>query len=145
MSILFSVLAFIVAVAGLFSYQWITFFPRLGIGYLYHIRRVNLGFGLTAGALALIAYALNPSWGQAIWLGIILILGMLAGFFRANRALVALDHPRHAAAAAAGLGESAPVLGFVGKDQSCAWPLAVLVPHHLVNDQIGGEAILAGW
>ncbi len=113
MSILLSLLALLVALAGLFSYQWITFLPGLGIGYLYHIRWVNLMFWFDATLVAVVAYVLNPSGGQAIWLGIVLILGALAGFFRAGRVLIALDRPRHATANDAGLANEALVLGFV--------------------------------
>lgn len=142
---LLSTLAVLVGIAGLLAYQWISFFPRLGIGYLYHIRWVRLGFAVVTLGLAGLAYWLQPDVGQGIVLGVALILALLSGFFRPDRALVALAHPRHRAATETSLGKEAPILGFTYNGESCAWPLAILVPHHLVNDDVGGEPVLAGW
>lgn len=54
-----------------------------------------------------------------------------------------LDRPAHLPAAGVAFGDDAPVLGFATPHAAVAWPIEILVPHHLVNDAVGGRPILA--
>ena len=145
MPILLSLIALTLILAALFVYQWVTFAPRAGIGLLYHIKWVQILVAVGAWACALGAYALHPSSRQAIVLLLTLALTPLSGMNNATHILVALDRPRHATAAEAGLGSQAAVLGAVIAGQPLAWTLETLVPHHLVNDEIAGTPVLAAW
>lgn len=139
------VLALVSGVAGIFAYQWITFLPWLGIGYLYHIRWVKWAWRLVTVGLALAGWLLAPTAGGLVVLGLSLVLAGLAGANDPGRVLVAVDDPRPVSMGETELGENAPVIGLVHKGESRAWALEVLVPHHLVNDTLGGEPVLAAW
>jgi len=139
------VLALVSGVAGIFAYQWITFLPWLGIGYLYHIRWVKWAWRLVTVGLALAGWLLAPTAGGLVVLGLSLVLAGLAGANDPGRVLVAVDDPRPVSMGETELGENAPVIGLVHKGESRAWALEVLVPHHLVNDVVGGEPVLAAW
>ncbi len=57
----------------------------------------------------------------------------------------ALDHPAHIAAAQADWRDDELVVGVERAGVARAYPLALLVWHELVNDEIGGEAILVSY
>lgn len=145
MSNLLTFLSLLSGVTGIFAYQWITFFPRLGIGYLYHIRRVIWVWRLVTVGLALTGWLLAPTTGGLVVLGISILLAALAGGNDPRHVLMAVTDPLSVSATAADLGENAPVLGLVWQGESRAWALEVLVPHHLINDQMGGEPLLVAW
>lgn len=120
------------------------FLPRLGLTPLKlgHDRRVRLAQALAVWGFALSGLWLYPSaWG---WLaaGLALWFSFAAVHFFPERIFVALHRP---ARAAAGLAESAPVLAAEIAGEVVAYPLEVLVPHHLVNDEIGGKPVLVAW
>lgn len=138
-------LSLLSGVTGIFTYQWITFFPRLGIGYLYHIRRVIWVWRLVTVGLVLAGWLLAPTTGGLVVLAFGIVLAGLAGANNPNRVLVAVTDPQPVAADKAELGEDAPVLGLAWQGESRAWALEVLVPRHLVNDILGGEPVLVAW
>lgn len=142
---LLSILAILLSVLAIFAYQWVTPFPQLGIKTLYHLRRIRFIVAAIAIGLALTALWLNPSPEQWVVLFITLILTPLSGFNHARRFLVSLDAPKHLLTDEAGLSADAPVLGLAVGDIVCAWPLEILVPHHIVNDSVSGKSLLAVW
>ena len=142
---LLSILAILLSVLAIFAYQWVTPFPQLGIKTLYHLRKIRFIVAAIAIGLALTALWLNPSPEQWVVLFITLILTPLSGFNHARRFLVSLDAPKHLLAEEAELSADAPVLGLAVGDIVCAWPLEILVPHHIVNDSVSGKPLLAVW
>jgi hypothetical protein len=145
MAALLSILAILLSVLAIFAYQWVTPFPQLGIKTLYHLRRIRFVVAVIAIGLALMTMWLNPSPEQWVVLFITLILTPLSGFNHARRFLVSLDTPNHLLADEAGLSADAPVLGLAVGDIVCAWPLEILVPHHIVNDNVSGKPLMAVW
>lgn len=120
------------------------FFPRLGLGPLHlgHNRLVRLVQALAAWGFALAGLWLVPSaWG---WVSVALAawFSIVAALFFSERIFVALEQPGRAEA---GLAEAAPVLATEVVGEVVAYPLETLVPHHLVNDVIGGRPVLACW
>ena len=145
MGVLFSIIAVLLSVLAIFFFQIITAIPRLGIGYLYHQRRNRLLMSGVAIALATWAYRLQPTPGRRKMLLLTLSLVPLNGANYAGKFLVAVDDPDHVPASAAQIAPAAPVIGSEYKGQPLAWPLDWLVPHHLANDWLAGEPVLAGW
>ncbi len=145
MSSLLAFLSIFSGVTGIFAYQWITFVPWVGIGYLYHIRRVIWAWRLLTVGLALAGWLLTPGADATGTLAFALILAALAGASNPTRVLTAVTDPQPVAADKAGLGENAPVLGLAWQGESRAWSLELLAPHHLVNDFVGDEPVLAAW
>lgn len=140
-----SALAIFLSVLAIFCYQLITLFPQLGINYLYHIHRLRILGAATALGMAGAAYALNPTSGQIWVIAITVLLTPLSGANHARRFLVSLNSPPHAPAAEAQLADSDEVLGVVIGDTAVAYPLHLLIPHHMVNDWVSETAVLACW
>jgi hypothetical protein len=120
------------------------FFPGLGLAPLKfgHMRGVRLLQVLATWAWALVGLWLSPSlWG---WLAIVLAawFTFVAAKFFSERIFVALEQPIHAET---GLADDAPVLATEVGSEVVAYPLTTLVPHHLINDILGGRPILAAW
>lgn len=140
-----TVVSLVLGFMGLQIYYWATFVPSLGIQFLYRISRWKLVVRLLVAGSALLAFSLCPTVGQLVALAIALGLAGLTGFFYPPLALPQVDSPRHLPASEAALGDEAMVLGLNLGDKTLAWPLETLVPHHLVNDELDGQAILASW
>lgn len=120
------------------------FFPKIGLVPLKlgHDRRVRLFQALTVWGFALAGLWIYRSvWG---WLsvGLALWFSFVAAKFFSERIFVALDQP---ARSQTGLAEAAPVLATDVGREVVAYPLEMVVPHHLVNDVIGAEPILVAW
>ncbi len=146
MSTLFSVLAIAISVLAIQMNQWVSFLPQLGIEFQYRKRRNRIVVAVLAFGLALLAYWLNPSSSQLVIIGLVIALMPLAGFMHASKALVAVDAPAHVPATAAQWASDEAVLGYVDDEgNASAWQISTLIPHHLINDTVGGEPILVAW
>ncbi len=146
MNVFLSAFAIIISILAIFVNQWITFIPQLGIGFQYHRRRAQVVVAMVAITTALLLYWHNPTMGQLIVLIVVLLLTPLSGFNHASKTLVVVNEPEHADADACGWADDALVLGYVGDgDTAVAWLLDTLIPHHLVNDTVRKEPILAAW
>ena len=145
LSALLAGLALKLSVLAIFFFQLITAFPRLGIGFLYFQRRNRLLISTAAISLATLAYRLKPTPGRRNILLLTLGLAPLNGANHAGKVLVAVDDPQQIPADAVQMDPEAHVIGSVRDGQAVAWPLDWLVPHHLANDWLAGEPVLAGW
>ena len=90
----------------------------------------------------MVGFWIHPSiWG---WLsiGLALWFSFVAARFYSEQIFVALGQP---ARSQTGLAEAAPVLATEVDGEVVAYPLEMVVPHHLINDVVGGEPILVAW
>src|SRR5574341_2294959 len=141
-----SALVVVLEPVGALLPAWQALFPQLGTSLIYRMipaRRVIVFAGLL---LALGLYAFRPTLAQAVIVGIALFFVLLSQFvLLPNRLLVALDYPPNVPASQAGLGDDALVVGLAHKGEARAWPLESLVPHHLINDTLGGDPVLVAY
>ncbi len=63
----------------------------------------------------------------------------------ARDGIPALDHPDYDAAREASWGDDESVVGVVRGKEARAYPIAILVWHELVNDELGGDPILVSF
>jgi hypothetical protein len=149
MSLLLSLLALLVAIAGLFVHLLPTFLPRLGIRTLYNAERIKWGIRIVALGLAVMGLALGPTTGKFMLLGGVLWLSLISSsVFNPSLILPAIEKPQHSLASevkATKLADDAPVLGTLVGSSACAWSVEALVPHHIVNDEVGGTPVAATW
>ena len=88
----------------------------------------------------------DPSSRNLAFFILVILLTPLSGFNHAKKFLVALNDPRHAAIGTLDWPAEQLVLGHTTEDRGAiAWTLEMLRPHHLINDWLGGEPVLAGW
>jgi hypothetical protein len=120
------------------------FFPRTGLTPLKfaHNRSVRFLQASAAWMFALAGLWLYPSFWGWLAVGLALWFSVIAAHFFSERIFVSLDQPGRAES---GLAESAPVFATEIEGETVAYPLETLVPHHLINDVIGGRPILAAW
>ena len=145
MSVLLSVCSLVLGVLGLQIYYWVTFVPAIGMNFVYRIGLWKTVVRVLVLGCALAAYAIHPTMGQLVVLGFALLLSIMTGFFFPPRAIPHVDRPRHLSAAQAPLADGAMVMGTTIGDRAAAWALETLIPHHLVNDELDGQPILASW
>jgi hypothetical protein len=145
MRIFLSLIAILFSFLSIFAYGWVTFLPRLGMATLYHLRRIRWTIAVICLAIAAILYWQQPSSAQLAVLLVVVALTPLSGFTHASRILVSLDSPSYRPASQAQLSDAAQVLGYAQDEGAYAWPLELLIPHHIVNDQIAGQPVMAAW
>ena len=118
--------------------------PEIDPAFYYWLRPARRGLaGAAIGFAALDALA-RPSRGRWAVVAATAMTGA-AAFLYPERFFVPLDRPVHIPAAAAHYGDAAPVLGFDASGAAVAWPVEMLVPHHLINDEVGGRPVLASY
>lgn len=144
--LMLSLIALIPSALAIFAHQWVTALPGLGLGVLYHLRAIRYAIMVLALSAAAGAYILAPGPGQVAVLAATVVLTLLSDANYAGRILVAVEQPRCRPAASAGLADEARVLGYAPEGAVArAWPVAVLVPRHLIHDEVGGRPVLASW
>lgn len=142
---LWSLLGLVLGVLALTVPAWNEWVSRLGLASLYRLGPLRLGLALLSLAVTLGAYALRPSRGALAAMLAAFALAGLAYLLDPKQGFVALDRPPHVGATQAGLGDKAPVLGVEIDGMACAWPLEMIVPHHIVNDRLGATPVLVAY
>jgi hypothetical protein len=121
-----------------------SFFPRVGLRPFRagHSRMVRLLQMALIWLFALLALGSQPgSWGW-VALGLAVWFSFVALRFFPENIFVALTAPRRARQ---GLADKAPVLAAERNGEVVAYPIELIVPHHIINDAIGGEPALVAW
>lgn len=121
-----------------------SFFPRVGLRPFKagHSRIVRLIQMMLTWLFALLALGVQPVlWG---WVALALAgwFSFVALRFFPENIFIALTSPRRAQQ---GLADGAPVLAVERNDEVVAYPIELIVPHHIINDAIGGEPALVAW
>lgn len=144
MPILFTLLTLFAGISIIFLPLSTGFFPKLGLmplklGHRKSTRLVQL---CLVWGLAASTFWIEPTrWGW-IAAGTALWFTMVALNFFPQRIFVDLTQPERAQE---GLADSAPVLAAEVEGEAVAYPLELIVPHHIVNDVIGGRPVLVAW
>jgi hypothetical protein len=120
---------------------------------LSNLRTLRIGALELSLLLGIIAAAVQPGPAAFVFLLVIVVLGGLAQALYPQRFLAAVDHPEHrkpAGEAAEGEDKRSPelpgaVFGIELSGEAGAYPLAVLVPHTIINDRLAGMAVLVSY
>lgn len=144
MSIIFALLTLIIGLSIVFLPLSTGFFPKLGLmplklGHRKSTRlvQVTIAWGLAASAMWI-----DPlPWGW-IAAGIALWFTVVALNFFPQRIFADITRPNRSQD---GLADSAPVLAVDVQGTVVAYPLEMLIPHHIVNDIIEENTILVAW
>lgn len=145
LSVALALVGVVLSILALFLYQSVALLPGLGLGVLANARRIRIGVAAISIGAAGAAYLLTPTRPYAGILVLVVVLAPFAGFLNARRLFVPLDSPRHRPAADADLDDDASVVGVELDGHAHAWAVDSLIPHHVVNDEVGGRPVLAAW
>lgn len=144
MHIFLALLTLLVGLSVVFLPLLTGFFPKLGLeplklGHKHVTRFVQvIALWTLAGSALWIG---RTTWGW-IAAGIALWFTVVALNFFPQRIFVDLTQPERAQN---GLADTAPVLAAEVNGEVVAYPLELIVPHHIVNDVIGGKPVLVAW
>jgi len=145
LSLLIELFAVILSLLAIFINQWVTLIPQMGVESIYHIRALRLAVALICLALAAGGVILVPTDFQWCMLVLVVILTPFSGYTHARRFLLAINNPRHARVDEGSLADGAGVMGIEMNGQAHSWPVEMLIPHHIFNDEVGGIPVLASW
>lgn len=145
MAILLSALGVVTGLAGTLMFALVAFVPRIGPRPLLRAMLWKTALALLSISLAGAGYGLHPTPGS---LGTWIVTGLLAILTYVlfpPRIFVTLTSPGHVPASSADLGENAAIIGFAADGEACAWPMAVVVPRHLIQDRVGRTPVLVAY
>jgi hypothetical protein len=135
----------VLALCGTWVPMWVALVPRVGVRPLALLWPIRFVVGAATVGTAAALYASNPSFGPLLTLSLTCLLALVSCVANPARVFRSLDDPPHLAAADADLGGDAAVVGIEVGDAACAWAVELVVPHHLVNDRVGGTPLLVAW
>jgi len=146
MAVLFTLLTFIAGFTIPFFPGSSAFVPRLGLT-LVKLSHRPLTRLVQAGLVWLFAIlTVKSGVGISGWGILALILAVGFTFLAANmypaRIFIAIDNPKRAKQ---GLADNAPVMAGQAGGETIGYPLETLIPHHIINDTLGGIPVLAAW
>jgi hypothetical protein len=144
MSLLLSLLGTILAFLGAFIVILPMFVPRIGVSLIHRVVLKRSFLFVSATALSGSVFLISPNLGELILLAItigFLIMGFIVRPWIIFRELDSTDHVHFHDA---GLDDDELILGYEKEGFSLAWPVEeMLMPRHVVNDELDGTPLLA--
>lgn len=110
-STVLGLLAVLLSLAAIVSYQWVSIAPQFGIRTLYHLRKVRIAVATTAITLAVVAKRRADTGRGWLYLGTVAALTPFSGALYASQVIVPLDHPEHVAAVEATIDDESMIVG----------------------------------
>ncbi|MCP4166286.1 MAG: hypothetical protein GY759_10375 [Chloroflexi bacterium] len=145
MSIVLSILSFLLGALAVPLPMLPAFIPRLGLLPLYRMRLLR-GIVLSiAWLLAIVTWNATPGALSNLLFGALLFFTLAATTIEPQRVFVALDAPGHLPAEQALISDDVVVLGYEDSGLARAWLFDTLIPRHIVNDSLGDKPLLAGY
>ena len=143
MTVTIIILSFLLGLVGALGPGLLFLIPRLDPGIWYRLG-VNRTMMVVSGSVVLLAaYWMDR---ERVWaLPMVLVLIGLRLFLRPDRVIRAMEAPRRLPASEADLPPDSLVLTVAVDGEAHAWPVPVVIAHHLVHDWIGESPVLASW
>lgn len=143
-----TLLGLLIAAIGGIGPLIVAFVPKLGIGFLARLGRVN-PLRRTLGLFGWLLIWQERRKSPSLWPSLALLPGSIfalqSQILEPRRLFVDLIDPPHRSAKQAQVIESTVVLGAIVGEQPHAWTYTNLVPRHLINDVIGQIPVLAAY
>jgi hypothetical protein len=144
MLILSGICGLLLAVLGVFAHQWITLIPRLGPWTAYHLTLIRAVVAGIALEFAVVPAVVAPSPLTFALAGLTAGVSFFNGATRPGRFLVHVDDPQHVGRSGP-LADPAAVLSASIGESLYVVAVETLLPHHIVNDVVGGIPVAATW
>ena len=141
-----SMLALLLAIYGAFIFIFLSWLPRLGVHWLSNSSLKRLAINGTALLISVVCYLKEPGTLTLVILALVLFLFAFIFIVVPANIFPALQRTVHAKKEKTFLNPQTEVLGVTVNGESLALPmLDLLVPHHLVNDVIGGKSVVISY
>ena len=123
----------------------VAFTPGIGPGVSYRLPVLRNTLSAMSIGFALGRFSRRPTRQRLALVAATMSLTALARLTDPKRFFVALTRPPRVGASETTLGDEALVLGYEADDQTLAWPIELVAPHHLINDLVGQQPVLASY
>jgi hypothetical protein len=146
MTIAFSILAILISLTGLLLPPIQALLPRINLYTYYRQRSVRRTLAMAGAVFLIPVWIIQPSTSAWIVSGCVLFFWLVSEFVLApNKVIPPLDDPAALPAEETDLADETEVLGIVLDGQAHAWPMGILIPHHIINESIHDRPVLAAY
>ncbi len=146
MNHLLSLLAIVFGAAAAAVPALLAFIPAFGPRPFYHLRTIRISLLIVSWILGLVAFACSPGVISVVSLALTAVFTFIAlRVLDPARFIRALSNPPHQLASDLQLGDDAMMMTLTHEGRAYAWPLEVLIPHHIINDHLVDLPVLVSW
>ena len=146
MTLAIPILAIVFSLAGMLLPMSQALFPRISLYTYYRQRTVRRLLAIIGAGL------LIPAWTNHLSTLPWILTGFLLFFWLASELILSptkiippLDDPPALPGKHASLSDESQVLGIVVEGQPHAWPMGILIPHHIINETVHGKPVTAAY
>jgi len=141
-----STLAVVFSLAGMFLPMIQALFPRISLYTYYRQRTVRRLLAIIGAGLLIPAWINNLSAPPWILTGFLLFFWVASELILSPTKIIPpLDDPPALPSKDASLSDETQVLGIVVEGQPHAWPMGILIPHHIINETVHGRPVTAAY
>jgi len=141
-----SILAVVFSLVGLLLPAIQALFPRISLYTYYRQRTVRRLLAIMGAGLLVPAWINNLSTLTWIFTGFILFCWLASELVLSPTKIIPpLDDPPALPGKDASLSDETQVLGIVMEGQPHAWPMGILIPHHIINESVHGRPVTAAY
>ena len=141
-----SILAVGFSLAGLLLPAIQALFPRISLYTYYRQRTVRRLLAIIGAGLLVPAWINNQSTLPWIFTGFLLFCWLASELVLSPTKIIPpLDDPPALPGKDARLSDETQVLGIVVEGQPHAWPMGILIPHHIINETVHGKPVTAAY
>jgi len=146
MTLVLSILAILFSLSGLLLPPIQALFPRISL-YTYYRQRMVRRLLAVLGVIFLIpAWIDNPSTLTAVFAGFVIFFWVASEFVLSpNKVIPPLDNPLALPGKKVDLPDETQVLGIIVEGRAHAWPMGILIPHHIINETVRGRPVAAAY
>jgi hypothetical protein len=141
-----SILAFVFSLVGIFLPMIQALFPRISLYTYYRQRTVRRLLAIIGAGLLIPAWTNHLSTLPWILTGFLLLFWLASELVLSPTKIIPpLDDPPALPGMDAILSDETKVLGIVVEGQPHAWPMGILIPHHIINERVHGKPVTAAY
>jgi hypothetical protein len=146
MTLALSILAMFFFLSGMLLPPIQALFPRISLYTYYRQRAVRRGLAILGAVLIIPAWVVNPTSLTWILTGFMLFFWLASELVLATDKIIPpLDNPPAMPGKDASLPDETQVIGLVVEGQAHAWPMGILIPHHIINESVNGRPVAAAY
>jgi hypothetical protein len=146
MATVFLILAILASVIGLLVPPIQALFPRIDLVTYYRQRLVRRVLAMGSVGFLIPVWIIAPSTSTWIVSAFVIFFWLVSEFVLApNKLIPPLDNPLALPARNAILADETQVLGIVLNGHAHAWPMGILIPHHIINESLHDRPVTAAY
>ncbi len=121
-------------------------FPRISLYTYYRQRLLRRILAITGLGFLIPVWILKPSTATWIVSGFVVFCWLVSELVLSpTKVIPPLDNPPALTGKDAMLPEDTQVLGVILEGRAHAWPMGILIPHHIINETVHGTPVTAAY